>query len=767
MNDRYEYTDGASAKFWTVSVNGKTLTTEWGRIGTKGQSKSVAFESENKAKAEAEKAAAKKVKKGYRKVAAQKSQKSPKAKSSMDHKSFERAMKKEFKFKGGSFAGAAVLGFRHPDTGRKYNLGTLLAIPVSDTDTHFGAMAIADGDANEFVHITEPGEHCGRVFWNDHEEGLYSVDCMSDYEDELDIDTYEGLSKSERIEWMPFFEHPLADSLEAFFAGIQEFTEDEFWADESVDADADEEDSSETGFELGSEECWERLCAEELEPASLDVLGAFIDGLEDAAILWVDEPWAEIDYEALATDAAVGLVVFAQPVDVDGPLTLSAEMLMGDESMREERCFVFLDEVRCESMLTLSSTLAVFAGGLVAEKFACFAAPDATTHLGTRIKSAFVVSGGGDGSVDLWPGTEWNVKAMDGYAGGLTSAVEALSFDAETIEDDSVNSVVSNLADGYTKVPKSFTFPSRPNRKSSAKGKKASPRRMRAAELWDFLDSRAVSEGSRELFRGSSDYFFSNPEAFALVVADLSTARAAPDASDATVIVVTQPLSTKEALQLRSLGEGDEWFGYWFCEPVSCLDLSLTFNGLAVFEGGLNARIVSTAQADCHLRIEKHLECSVQCGAVYMADYARVDVGVVTGWFSGSAKVEEALPSLADDIEDEGSAWRVLLEQVDELPALKLPPEAAAKAHKKPQKTAAKGVTDEIAGKAFCVTGTFSEKRAVVQARIEAAGGVVHKSVRASTDYLVAGQKTGAAKRAAATKHGVKVLDAKAFEALF
>lgn len=779
MNARYEYSDGGSSKFWAVSVVGTTITTQWGRIGTKGQTKKVECDTPSHAKSEAAKAAAKKVKKGYQKVGADKPTTSkPKSKSlakkptspkRMDAKSFERAMRQKFKFdKGGSFVGAGdktMLGFQRPNETFKYHLRTFCVIPVTDTDTHFKAMAILDGDANEFVHISEPGEHFNRVFWNDHEEGLYSIDCMSDYEDELDMDEYEGLSKDERIEWMPFYQHPIADSLEEFFAGIQAFTREEFW-EEDESEDSGKSDGAGHGFEIDAEECWARLCDAELAPKSLDVLGWLIDRLEDETILWVDQPWAELDYEELTTDAAVGLVVFTEPVDVDGPLTLSAEMLLGDTTLRDERGFLFLDEVRCESFLTLSDAVAVFAGGLVAEKFACFAAPDATTHVGKLLESEFVVSGHGAGNVSLWPRTEWKVKAMDGYVGGLASAAEVLSFDAETIEDDSVNSVIANLADGYSKVPKTFRFPRRPPRKSP-KAKKGPVLRMDASAFEVFLDYRIVSEGSRALFRGSVDYFFSNPDAFALVAPDLKTAHAAEDAENATVVVITQPLSTKDSLQLRSLGGGDEWFGYWFCEPVSCLDVSLNFNGLAVFQSGLNARIVSTAKADCHLRVEKHLECSVQCGAADVANGTSIEVGAITGYVSGSAKTEVALPSLAHEIEDEGSVWRVMLEHFDDLPKLSSQPTASAGVSPGSKPRAAKKKKNAgLAGKSVCVTGTFTEKRAVLHARIKAAGGEVHTSVRATTDYLLAGDKTGAAKRSAAAKQGAKVIDAEAFDAL-
>lgn len=66
---RYEFVDGSSAKFWEVAVEGSTLTTRWGRIGTDGQTKAKDYESPDKAQLEAQKAAAKKAKKGYAEVA--------------------------------------------------------------------------------------------------------------------------------------------------------------------------------------------------------------------------------------------------------------------------------------------------------------------------------------------------------------------------------------------------------------------------------------------------------------------------------------------------------------------------------------------------------------------------------------------------------------------------------------------------------------------------------------------------------------------------
>jgi DNA ligase (NAD+) len=64
-----------------------------------------------------------------------------------------------------------------------------------------------------------------------------------------------------------------------------------------------------------------------------------------------------------------------------------------------------------------------------------------------------------------------------------------------------------------------------------------------------------------------------------------------------------------------------------------------------------------------------------------------------------------------------------------------------------------------LAGKVFVITGTLSAPRGEIGARIEAAGGEVGGSVTKKTDYLVAGEKTGKAKLAAAEKNGVEVID--------
>jgi predicted DNA-binding WGR domain protein len=61
----FEFIGGGSRKFWEISVGGKSFTVRFGRIGTAGQLQTKTFADEAKAKHEAEKLIAEKVKKGY------------------------------------------------------------------------------------------------------------------------------------------------------------------------------------------------------------------------------------------------------------------------------------------------------------------------------------------------------------------------------------------------------------------------------------------------------------------------------------------------------------------------------------------------------------------------------------------------------------------------------------------------------------------------------------------------------------------------------
>lgn len=62
---RYELSDGKSHKFWAAEVDGGELTTQWGRIGTDGQSKTKSLDSPEAADKELAKLIRAKTKKGY------------------------------------------------------------------------------------------------------------------------------------------------------------------------------------------------------------------------------------------------------------------------------------------------------------------------------------------------------------------------------------------------------------------------------------------------------------------------------------------------------------------------------------------------------------------------------------------------------------------------------------------------------------------------------------------------------------------------------
>ena len=66
--------------------------------------------------------------------------------------------------------------------------------------------------------------------------------------------------------------------------------------------------------------------------------------------------------------------------------------------------------------------------------------------------------------------------------------------------------------------------------------------------------------------------------------------------------------------------------------------------------------------------------------------------------------------------------------------------------------------TGALTGKVFVITGTLSAPRSEIKVRIEESGGKVTGSVSKSTDYLVAGAKTGKSKLAAAEKNAVAVI---------
>ncbi len=65
MKNYFEFKDDKSSKFWEISINDKTMTTRYGKIGTNGQSSEKPFETDVLAKKEYNKLIAEKTKKGY------------------------------------------------------------------------------------------------------------------------------------------------------------------------------------------------------------------------------------------------------------------------------------------------------------------------------------------------------------------------------------------------------------------------------------------------------------------------------------------------------------------------------------------------------------------------------------------------------------------------------------------------------------------------------------------------------------------------------
>ncbi len=65
---RYEVADEGSFKFWEITLTGRTFTTRWGRIGSKGQTTIKHFETDDEARKQHDRLIAEKRRKGYRLV---------------------------------------------------------------------------------------------------------------------------------------------------------------------------------------------------------------------------------------------------------------------------------------------------------------------------------------------------------------------------------------------------------------------------------------------------------------------------------------------------------------------------------------------------------------------------------------------------------------------------------------------------------------------------------------------------------------------------
>jgi hypothetical protein len=163
-------------------------------------------------------------------------------------------------------------------------------------------------------------------------------------------------------------------------------------------------------FAIRPDTLMRQLAAFDLDRRSRQLIEWYAGRSLQGAVLFVDEPWAELDFEELATERGAALVVFAAPVEVDGGLALTNELLLGDPTPYDAACFVFLDALRCRDLALVPDTHAVFAGGLEVTRLACFAAPDATAIVGQRLEAEIVLSGLGDAYVEFVNGTIQKVR---------------------------------------------------------------------------------------------------------------------------------------------------------------------------------------------------------------------------------------------------------------------------------------------------------------------------------------------------------------------
>lgn len=65
---QFRYTEGRSNKFWAIRLDGTSMITHWGRVGTVGQETTKRYSTGAQAKEAGEKLIGEKLKKGYRLV---------------------------------------------------------------------------------------------------------------------------------------------------------------------------------------------------------------------------------------------------------------------------------------------------------------------------------------------------------------------------------------------------------------------------------------------------------------------------------------------------------------------------------------------------------------------------------------------------------------------------------------------------------------------------------------------------------------------------
>lgn len=182
-------------------------------------------------------------------------------------------------------------------------------------------------------------------------------------------------------------------------------------------------------FAVEVSEARKRLAKSPLSSFSKELAEDYLSDCEsDEVVLWIDEPWLEVDFDDLISDRLVAGVVLTEPLELDEGLELRDEALLGYWQARDGALWVFLSAVACTDFTTLPDAIAVFGGGLSVSNIACFAAPDAATYVEKRLAARVVLSGMGDGSVSIVPGAALEIGAFHSYlscAARLDEVVDA------------------------------------------------------------------------------------------------------------------------------------------------------------------------------------------------------------------------------------------------------------------------------------------------------------------------------------------------------
>ncbi|NOJ80395.1 BRCT domain-containing protein [Myxococcus xanthus] len=152
-------------------------------------------------------------------------------------------------------------------------------------------------------------------------------------------------------------------------------------------------------------------------PARAALKGAPL-GRTDPA-LWVAKP-----SRVTCPSPGPALVVVSGTVTTTRAVVLRTRDIFGFDAARDGIVYVFLGPVRARDVCVVPDTLAIFAGGLRADRVACFDAPDAHTFVAKSLAAPYVVSRTSGGGVDVESGAKVRIGACAGKVAGLPRDVK-------------------------------------------------------------------------------------------------------------------------------------------------------------------------------------------------------------------------------------------------------------------------------------------------------------------------------------------------------